>query len=198
MVWGAMGLLDDAIREHLELKRLGGADPSEVIRQEREALGPARRGDDAAHGVHEADSEEYPAAPEGHAPARVEAYPDTDLLYRSQETVELDMQAVLGEESSEPAPHAKPVAPLPMGGAAPSRAFASGDRITGAFSEWGLPDESDAYFNGPRREGLPIGRHQILDAREPQGGDAGVPESLLGTHGQKSLWLDRTDPDYGW
>jgi hypothetical protein len=38
-----MGLLDDAIRDHLELKRRHGADPSEVARQEHEALGPARR-----------------------------------------------------------------------------------------------------------------------------------------------------------
>jgi hypothetical protein len=38
-----MGLLDDAIREHLELKRRHGADPSEVARQENEALGPPRR-----------------------------------------------------------------------------------------------------------------------------------------------------------
>jgi hypothetical protein len=37
-----MGLLDDAIREHLELKRRHGADPSEVARQEREALGSPR------------------------------------------------------------------------------------------------------------------------------------------------------------
>jgi hypothetical protein len=35
-----MGLLDDAIREHLELKRRHGADPQEVLRQEDEALGP--------------------------------------------------------------------------------------------------------------------------------------------------------------
>lgn len=38
-----MGLLDDAIREHLELKRLHGAEPTEVARLEAEALGPARR-----------------------------------------------------------------------------------------------------------------------------------------------------------
>jgi hypothetical protein len=38
-----MGLLDDAIREHLELKRRGGADAGEVERLEQEALGPARR-----------------------------------------------------------------------------------------------------------------------------------------------------------
>ena len=39
-----MGLLDDAIREHLDLKRRRGADPTEVERAEREALGPVRRG----------------------------------------------------------------------------------------------------------------------------------------------------------
>jgi hypothetical protein len=38
-----MGLLDDAIREHLDLKRRRGADPSEVERAEHEALGPVRR-----------------------------------------------------------------------------------------------------------------------------------------------------------
>src|SRR5437764_1286369 len=38
-----MGLLDDAIREHLELKRQRGADPSEIDRLEHEALGPVRR-----------------------------------------------------------------------------------------------------------------------------------------------------------
>jgi len=39
-----MGLLDDAIREHLDLKRKRGADPTEIERLEREALGPVRRG----------------------------------------------------------------------------------------------------------------------------------------------------------
>ncbi len=43
-----MGLLDDAIREHLELKRRRGADGAEVERQEHEALGPPVRGEFAA------------------------------------------------------------------------------------------------------------------------------------------------------
>lgn len=38
-----MGLLDDAIKEHLDLKRRRGADPTEIERLEREALGPVRR-----------------------------------------------------------------------------------------------------------------------------------------------------------
>ena len=41
-----MGLLDDAIREHLDLKRRRGADPAEVERLAREALGPVRRNRD--------------------------------------------------------------------------------------------------------------------------------------------------------
>ena len=46
-----MGMLDDAIREHLELKRRHGADPQEVARQEDEALGPpaGRDPDDDGH-----------------------------------------------------------------------------------------------------------------------------------------------------
>jgi hypothetical protein len=38
-----MGVLDDAIREHLELKRKHGAPEEELRRQEEEALGPVRR-----------------------------------------------------------------------------------------------------------------------------------------------------------
>jgi hypothetical protein len=38
-----MGLLDDAIRQHLELKRKHGAGDEGLRKQETEALGPARR-----------------------------------------------------------------------------------------------------------------------------------------------------------
>jgi hypothetical protein len=56
-----MGLLDDAIREHLDLKRRRGADPAEVERAEREALGPVRRGREAPS----ADPEPAAASPAG-------------------------------------------------------------------------------------------------------------------------------------
>lgn len=51
-----MGLLDDAIKEHLDLKRRHGADPGEVAKQESEALGPVRRE------VEPVDPENLPAA----------------------------------------------------------------------------------------------------------------------------------------
>lgn len=52
-----MGVLDDAIREHLELKRQHGASNEELTRAEQDALGPARRdqveqADTAAAGEH--------------------------------------------------------------------------------------------------------------------------------------------------
>jgi hypothetical protein len=50
-----MGVLDDAIKEHLELKRKHGAAEEELQRQEEEALGPARR-DVAQQHKEEADS----------------------------------------------------------------------------------------------------------------------------------------------
>src|SRR5918998_1618169 len=49
-----MGVLDDAIRQHLELKRAHGAAEEEVRQQEQEALGPARR--------EQAEQAETPAA----------------------------------------------------------------------------------------------------------------------------------------
>src|SRR5690349_15337071 len=66
-----MGLLDDAIREHLELRRKHGADPDDVARQEREALGPGQRNEFA-------QPEGEPAAAQPEAPAaepEVEATP---------------------------------------------------------------------------------------------------------------------------
>src|SRR5947207_15525561 len=66
---GAMGLLDDAIREHLELKRRRGADPGEVARAEREALDStgASPAPDAQAAV--APDSPFPEAPELAEPA---------------------------------------------------------------------------------------------------------------------------------
>jgi hypothetical protein len=50
-------LLDDAIREHLDLKRRRGADPTEIERAEREALGPVRRGPEEREPIESAADE---------------------------------------------------------------------------------------------------------------------------------------------
>ncbi|HUB74761.1 MAG TPA: hypothetical protein VL979_12095 [Solirubrobacteraceae bacterium] len=85
-----MGLLDEAIREHLELKRRGGADPSEVAREESEALAPPAASEPAAP----EPAGDEPASGE---PARVQTA-GAELAPTGQETQELDMQAVIDEQ----------------------------------------------------------------------------------------------------
>jgi hypothetical protein len=53
-----MGELEEAIREHLELKRRRGADPAEVAREEQDALAPVTR----SHPVVTAFEEPPPSA----------------------------------------------------------------------------------------------------------------------------------------
>ena len=63
-----MGLLDDAIKEHLELKRKHGAAEDDLTRQETEALGPARR-DFAPDSTTGADPETAAAEPVAPVPS---------------------------------------------------------------------------------------------------------------------------------
>lgn len=72
-----MGLLDDAIREHLELKRRSGADARQLAQLEHEAFGPIRRGDpalDVGAGVEPAGEPE--AAGSTQAPEDAYVYED--------------------------------------------------------------------------------------------------------------------------
>jgi hypothetical protein len=100
-----MGILDDAIREHLELKRKHGVPEDEIERQEEEALGPARRDVAQQHGDGEPEAAETAAEDEATAYADEDTAPAAD-----QETVLFDMEeaplgnADPGEDAAEPAP----------------------------------------------------------------------------------------------
>ncbi len=62
-----MSILDDAIREHLELKRQHGADDAELKRLEDEAFGPPARPEEALDPFAEAPTE-FLTAPDGEGP----------------------------------------------------------------------------------------------------------------------------------
>jgi len=98
-----MGLLDEAIREHLELKRRQGADPNEVQRMEGEALGPPR--------VEPAPQDE-PAAAEHHdeapAPEAVQTGPAPPSGRVVGGAVSMDDYLV-----EHPHPEPRPAAPSP-------------------------------------------------------------------------------------
>jgi hypothetical protein len=124
-----MGLFDEAIREHLELKRRRGADPSAVAREEREALEPvagelAGSGEQASPGdevasigeavwpVEPAPQPDQPRHAGGHmeeAPTDAHSFEagngasggESQMEYSSvgQETAELDMEAVISGDA---------------------------------------------------------------------------------------------------
>ncbi len=104
-----MGLLDEAIRDHLELKRRRGADPTEIAREEREALEPVFPdeprpagfdGEPQAAGV--LDGEPPQGDPIHDAAVAAEAPADPVAAQSfGDETAELDMQAVLEEDVPE-------------------------------------------------------------------------------------------------
>src|SRR4051794_15833492 len=101
-----MGLLDDAIREHLELKRMHGASEEEIERAEHEALAPARRDASAAAGV--PDLEQVEGAPAGEAPAVIPPPPppppdDVDVAAEAP-VPPVDEPVYADEYAAEPAP----------------------------------------------------------------------------------------------
>lgn len=99
-----MGLLDDAIREHLDLKRRRGADPSEVARLEQEALGPVRREPAPAEAADEHHDESAAAEPHPPAPAHAEhPHPAGEGLHPDDHT------RVLAPEDRHEPPHGDPL-----------------------------------------------------------------------------------------
>jgi hypothetical protein len=106
-----MSILDDAIREHLELKRAHGADESELKKLEDEAFGPPGRPDDADPFA-EAPTEflTAPATDAGEAAAEAKAEPSG----RREPNI-ADLQ-----EAPEPPRPEEPVAETATDGPAPA------------------------------------------------------------------------------
>ena len=112
-----MGLLDDAIRDHLELKRRRGADPGEIAREEREALEPIFP-DEPRPAAFDEEPQAAPMldeeAPQGDplTAAAAAAEAPAEVATISEETAELDMEAVLAQDerlaAEAQAPHPAP------------------------------------------------------------------------------------------
>jgi hypothetical protein len=161
-----MGLLDDAIRDHLELKRRRGADAGEVARAQREALDPVFPGgampagtdpqagsqvaaadSPAADGVTAPAGEDSPARPASEPPA-ADTPPGAEPSTVAQETVELDMESVL-EEDRDPPGQDSLEWEVPGGAAGDSRGFTAGSH----------PDEremSELPGDVPGQERMPL------------------------------------------
>jgi hypothetical protein len=171
-----MGLLDDAIHEHLELKRRRGADPGEVAREQREALDPVfpdeSRSLDGEYQPEPAEEGDGELAAPVFAP--MEDHPEPvsqqtpegrDFSNVGQETAELDMRSVLDEVHEAPAGAAS-VGPV---FARPARANPPAEPAQGDSLEWEMPAKAES--RPAERDG---GYEQTGDL----GGHAGVGEQL--------------------
>jgi hypothetical protein len=181
-----MGLLDDAIREHLELKRQHGADPDEVSRQEQEALGAPRRAEfakpEGEHGEPEAVeadegvADELAVEPPEPFDARAEPEPfDVETLDEPEP-----------EPDPEPEPKPEPEAVEPPPGPEAAEAGYEED-------PW-LADERDEV---PAGESLDHPRSE-----EPESGEdvlEETPDFLQETPEHDRLWFEQRPPrDFDW
>jgi hypothetical protein len=169
-----MGLLDDAIRDHLELKRRRGADPAEVAREQREAL----------------DMESEPVAefePGGAATDAMQAAAADDDAARGEdpgvqtvagETAELDMRTVLDEDVG-----------------ASDDEDGSGEHAGAARDEPAVEEDSLEWEMPERTSTQPAETDESSDAGEPVDDVLEeTPEFLRDTPEQERMWFEQRPP----
>lgn len=193
-----MGLLDDAIREHLDLQRRRGADPTEVERAEREALGPVRRAPEAAA---EAESNAEAAAdPEVAYEHEAESEPgaaydhedESSWSHASLEDEPADAHGEMEDDDpfAEPPPPAS--APLSHGAASdagtwseasapPPRPHPADDRVSDETVEYDVEEALGSEGDGQG----PASDDDVLEE---------TPEFLQDTPDHDRLWFEQRPP----
>ena len=215
-----MGLLDDAIRDHLDLKRRRGADPSEVERAEREALGPVRRNPTPSELAEAEGATETAVAPEG-APAYDQAGEESWTHDSLQEPADYE------EPAADASAYEQPVAPPEFPGAdsAPARDFEEAPAAKpvdeepfddAPFEDEPFPEEDPAREPdaaesdraAPPARGTPgpeTAEYNVEDAlaaeeHRHEGGDGDedvleeTPEFLQDTPDHDRLWFEQRPP----
>jgi hypothetical protein len=199
-----MGLLDDAIREHLDLKRRRGADPTEVERQAQEALGPVRRGpEDPSSGADALSSDEALVAEDALDAANGAGQDE----FAEREPYDLDYHDDLGEPPEpdwddafrdEPAVRETrgdeaPVFDADAPATAPARA-ADPDTEPPSGPEPPAPHGHEAAHPGE-----PTIEYDVEDAlsKDPEAGDdvlEETPDFLQDTPEHDRLWFEQRPP----
>ena len=200
-----MGLLDDAIRQHLDLKRQHGADESDVRRKEDEALGPARREAPAAD---QAQAEEQNAQPDGEDPGA--ALAAEEALAEIDDPAEIPAAEELAESEELAADDL--VADSPEGGAGPAPLEPDLLEEDSPFHEPFAPGEAGAEPpEGEVVEGEVLEESELLEEGEILEEDEGVleegevlaegedvleetPEFLQETPEHDRLWFEQKPP----
>ena len=192
-----MGLLDDAIREHLELKRQHGADPDEVSRQEQEALGAARRAEFARTAE---DADQAPAEPAAHEP--VESEPVAEESAAPPEVATEDPVPPPPPPEAEPVAE-EPVQAPPAAEPEPREPFDAEAIEPEAAEPPPRPREAEPWLDDEPDE---VPADESLDPARPAE-DAGsrddvleeTPDFLQETPEHERLWFEQRPPrDFDW
>ncbi len=166
-----MSILDDAIREHLELKRAHGADAGELKKLEDEAFGPPQR-PDQADPFNEAPTEFLVAPPDAAADVPEVADPGARSGRRPD---------IADLQEAPPASPAPEEGEAPIDEAAPPAAeaplFAAEEELSPApdapppspteAAEVPLPPPADEAPAPPTDEEHPVGEHEIVPDAGP-------------------------------
>jgi hypothetical protein len=201
-----MGLLDEAIREHLELKRRRGADPGEVAREQREALDPVPRGGSEAQdeGLEPGDGAalaDPPVEADGaiaSGPEHVEVehveadsadadHEDADghvgasSPANAEETAELDMRSVLGADDD--ADRAQPPGAEGLAGA--GEGGSKGPLTEEESLEWEVPSASGEHAAEDQNVEEQDSAEDVLEE---------TPDFLRDTPEQERLWFEQRPP----
>lgn len=188
-----MGLLDDAIREHLELKRLRGADPGVVAREEQDALGSVAREGEVGHDRREGT--EAGTSPDAGRSSfsDPESARVADQSAPGQETIEINMEADLpaGSDSGHTAEATRPERAAPV--AHPAHAQAG----TEESREREVPDDgSGESQGGPGPQGDVDSRagadHETAEHLEDV--LEATPDFLRDAPEQERLWFEQRPP----
>jgi len=186
-----MGVLDDAIREHLELKRRHGVAEEEVRRQEEEALGPARREVAPAETDETGNGAAAEAAPE---PELSEALPESAVRSDLHEE-----EVVVDEATEDHVPvgeSAVDEAPPPGAGDTPQAGFEELDDDE-------LLDEEEPPLaeESPLEDRSPLAEEddeQLHDEEPAEGEDPDLledtPDFLQETPEHDRLWFEQKPP----
>ncbi|MDX6668276.1 MAG: hypothetical protein QOK04_1656 [Solirubrobacteraceae bacterium] len=193
-----MGLLDEAIKEHLDLKRRRGDDPAEVARLEREALGPAVRQPEPAQVADEApaDPDRQTAAQAGESavdevPAAPEEAGQATAPFDPAQAFEEDHSAAAAPTEVAPAPPTEPPATEPAPPEPPPAAV-----------EPAAPAAPPDTERAPEPPPEPAAEPPAEKPRTPAGeeGEEGedvleeTPEFLQETPDHDRLWFEQKPP----
>jgi hypothetical protein len=199
-----MSILDDAIREHLELKRAHGADDVELKKLEDEAFGPPQRPDDP--GLPAEAPTEFLAAPEiGAGEAAAEAQRPAPNIADLQEAPEFP-KAPEPEvpQAAEPEPPAEEEHPamehevIADGGHSTEERHAIAEQPTELFDVQGEFDDAGGEAEAPSEE-------QLIDAElaeprlapvDPLAGIDGAAEAELEISDQRGEGLEEDEDDF--